>query len=281
MLELSQILEKFSMISIIVGAIFLYFGKIISDTKVGFYDKLSFYLEGLFFVPMFVFFPLVIAYFTEDIYTIPAWVWIIVQLLVLIVYGFIIIAHEHLRRYELLLYLEKRWVNGIKKLDKLGPINKSTIETSEEYLKKFGLDYRNILNTIFYEIPIQISKNHVIHFIISILALVALFQVFREGNIPMFAFSALLSFFILTVVALAYGFSNAKYPIVKMYLTNGKSKKGKVVKYDKDFVYVIKDNLKLSINKNQIISIETEIPHINSTKNNLGDSNALKRKTSN
>lgn len=52
-----------SILIILFGALLLYFGRIIGETKVEKYDQLGYYEEGLLFSAVFIYIPSLIAYY--------------------------------------------------------------------------------------------------------------------------------------------------------------------------------------------------------------------------
>lgn len=84
----------------IIGAIFLYFGRIISDTKVEKYDRLGTYIEGLLFSSVYVFIPFLISYCARDIIEIPEIIVIGIQLFILLIMSYCVIL-QNLIKYEI------------------------------------------------------------------------------------------------------------------------------------------------------------------------------------
>ena len=73
--EITQLINgNVSLLIVLFGALLLYFGKVISDTKVERYDKLGYYIEGLFFLAVYVFIPFLFAYYIKNVIKIPIWV---------------------------------------------------------------------------------------------------------------------------------------------------------------------------------------------------------------
>ena len=57
------------------------------------------------------------------------------------------------------------------------------------------------------------------------------------------------------MVALAYGFGNAYYPLGKIYMVDGSIIEGKILKFG-EYVSVLKDDKKIFINNDKINYIE-------------------------
>ncbi|MCJ7626275.1 MAG: hypothetical protein MUO76_22520 [Anaerolineaceae bacterium] len=270
MFELTQFTTVYlSIFIILLGAIFIYFGKLIGDTQVEKYDKLGYHIEGLFFFAVYIFLPFLIAYYINDIFRVTSWVPLFVQLFILVCLPWNLKAHESLRKLGLLEVTKNEFnkranqkLNEIKEHDSfVGRLIKSRY--GEDWFKsKYGISYVDFYSSIFaytyYKIPIKLFGNKYILLFFSLLTIYSNFQFYKDGELITFGFSLLLSLFILTMVALDYGYSNAYYPPAKIYLSDGETIEGKVLKFG-EYVYLIKDDKKLFINKDKITYVEESV----------------------
>jgi hypothetical protein len=67
-----------------------------------------------------------------------------------------------------------------------------------------------------------------------------------------------LTLFSLSFIALIHGYSNAYYPPAKLYLKDDQIVKGRLIKFD-DFIYLINNDEKIFINKNNVVMIKENI----------------------
>lgn len=245
----------------LLGAILLYFGKIVGSTKVEKYDKFACYLEGLFFSATFIFIPFLIAYHVKNWFRFPILVSGLIELLIWGALSWNLMANELLKRHELLADFKKRVkekFKGIKGKD-------SSLEklVKSKYAKTavkstFGLDYVDLNVLAHYTIPIKLFGNKGVLGIFSFLTILSDFWFYKSGELLLFGIALLFTVFIFTMLALAYGYDNAYYPPAKIYLVDGRIMGGKLLKFD-EFIYLLKGNKKTFINADKVKYIEENL----------------------
>jgi len=57
---------------------------------------------------------------------------------------------------------------------------------------------------------------------------------------------------------MAYGYRNARYPLAKIYLDDGKEIEGKILKFG-DFIYVLEGDKKTFVNMDKVKYIEESL----------------------
>ena len=243
-------------VPILFGALILYFGILIGGTKVESYDKLGYYIEGLFFVIIYIFFPSIFAYFVKNLFgSPPFWIFLLTHTLILGALLWNFLANELLKRYEIRDDYKKRTVEKINKIKDRHPFLKK-YELS--FIKTSGLSYADFNLWIWDTIPIRVLGNKTVLFMLSFLAILPNFYLL-ESELPLnFVISLLFTFFILTMCATAYGFSDAYYPPAKIYMDDGKVLEGKILKFG-DIIYLINGNKKFFINKDKINYVEENL----------------------
>ncbi len=232
MFEINQLTSQDIPIFIIItGALFLYFGGIVGETKVEKYDKLGYYRDGLFFSLFYIYIPFLLAYsiYIKNLPEISPWVFVIVQIVIFICLASTLIAYES-KRYELLDEVKKK---------------------AEQRLNQVNLDY-GLIHV--YETPIKLFGNKTTLLIFSFLTILSNLWLYKLDE-PLFFISIVLAFLILTMVALAYGFGGAYYPPGKIYMVDGSVIEGKILKFG-EYVCVLKDDKKIFINNDKINYVE-------------------------
>ena len=261
MFDISQLTEcQIYLLIVITGALILYFGKLISDTKVEKYDRLGFYIEGLFFFIIYVAMPLLVAYYLiiKSI-SLPMWSTFLIQLIVLGILTWNLIVNEYFWKHGLSGEFEnelKKQIDNVKKSD---TTKGKIINNYEEiFKKKFGMDYTQYNFWLFYKIPKQYFGNKNLLFILSFLSLLSSMSLFFHEDVLFFLISMFLTFFILSLIAISYGFKTATYPSAIVYLDEGEPIEGKILKFG-DYVYLLKEGKKIFINNDKIKYIEENL----------------------
>ena len=67
---IEQLNLNITILIVLSGAMILYFGKLISDVRVEYYDKISLYITGLFFTIIYVFAPTLFALYVINYFDI-------------------------------------------------------------------------------------------------------------------------------------------------------------------------------------------------------------------
>ena len=249
MFEIPQLMSlNIPIFIIIIGVIFLYFGRIIGSTKVEKYDKTGYYTEGLLFFAIYVYTPTLLAYYIYSKYpfTISSSVSIGIQGFIVIFLFWNLIINE-LKRNEML---------------DLDEIKKKAKEKQYQILEHFRLntiDYTiyltKIIDLVFDTIPIKIFGYMYILIFFSFLTIISNIKLYESWELLILGFSLLFAFLIFTLIALAYGFSNANHPLGKIYMDNDNIIEGKILKFD-EYVLILKDDKRILINKDKINFVE-------------------------
>lgn len=224
---------------ILLGALILYFGKIVCDTKLEKYDKISYYIEGLTFSLWYIFFPLLLTYYILYIYpfriSVSTPILIGTQIFIYVCLGIITFLYSSLKY-------------GI--LNQLKNVTKVLVERN----LKHELDKKAYF--LFSERLIKLFRNEIVLFIFSVITILSSSLLYKLGE-ALTSLSLVLTFFILTMVALAYGYNNTYYPLAKIYLDNGKIIEGRILKLGDNFCILLQDDIKrIYINKDKINYVE-------------------------
>jgi len=216
---------------VLLGALFLYFGVIIGNTKVAKYDKNDYYIEGLFFFVYYIFIPFIACFYLRG--QLNVWSSILVPIQVVVfMFLLMVIQAQKIRRYEMFEIWRKECEKYFKTVFELSFIGR--IIKSDENLHK---NVEDIFKTV-YKLIIKMEDKYIL-FIFSILTILSNFILYdsaatlayASGELLIFAFSLALSFFILTYAALAYGFRDVEYSFVKVYLVDSEPIRGKMLYY--------------------------------------------------
>lgn len=242
-----------SILIILFGALLLYFGRIIGETKVEKYDQLGYYEEGLIFSAVFIYIPSIIAYYIyiKSPLVVSSFELIFIQIVLLICLSWNLISNGYFIKFELLNDPEL-----IKKAEE----KREQIKLEDSFIgriikKNESVDIIKLFNLFYYKIPIKIIGSKLSLFIFSFITIILNIQLYKSSDLLIFGFSLLLAFFILTMVALAYGYGNAYYPPGKIYMVDGTIIEGKILKFG-EYVSILKDDKKLFINNDKINYVE-------------------------
>ncbi|MEM5799308.1 MAG: hypothetical protein QXZ43_01420 [Candidatus Aenigmatarchaeota archaeon] len=255
-------IETIGFLSALIFSILLYFGKIISDTKVEKYTKLDFYIEGLFFSLIYLFLPFIIGYylFSNKWLNFPIWAYIFIQILILVFLSYNFIAHNFLRKFGLVGEFKNSLKAKIEEIRNKRTVVSRFISKEKEiwFKKRFGHDFIQLSILVFYDIPINFFGNKKILLIFSFTSFLAVFYTI-SSNFILSASSFVISFFILTMIAFTYGFGDAYYPPSRITLVDGKIIEGNIIKFSDDFIFVLNENEKIFVNKDQIKTIKQSL----------------------
>jgi hypothetical protein len=75
---------------------------------------------------------------------------------------------------------------------------------------------------------------------------------FSNGGFLAFGISIVFTFYILTLTAVSYGFSQSYLPPAKIIMDDGKVIEGRVIKFDEYFIYMLRGNEKIFINSSKV-----------------------------
>ncbi|MHA1828009.1 MAG: hypothetical protein ACTSX6_05095 [Candidatus Heimdallarchaeaceae archaeon] len=238
-----------SAILIVLGAIFIYFGKIIADTKVEKYEKTDLIISGLLFVLIIILFPVIVNLFLYQknwIFIMPSWIIILIQLIILAIYTKyyeykgVVLKYEMSQEYNV---RYKQKINYLVSCDKLaGKLLKKRPGIRKESLKLFDKIFK------FFE-------NNKVIFLVAVFILHTNIISLQTNNIVFISANFIFTFINFSLLAIAYGLSKAYHPKSKITLTNGKIISGKTLKYG-DFIHIIDKDKKYFVNKDQVTVIE-------------------------
>lgn len=240
-------IQTLPIISAFFAAIIIYFGKIISDTKVEKYDKIGFYIEGMFFTVKYIFIPSILAYFIISSFSISFSIFLLflVQILVGTFLSWNLVAYIF-RRFELRNKFKK---DAKEKLSKIKESKSTLGKLLEGFWKK--ADYPELVTYVWLDIPIKWFGKHSMLFVFSFLTVFSTSYLFIYGDVLNFVSSLIFNFYILTSISLSYGFSKAYYPPAEILLEDGTKINGKILKFG-DFIYILKENEKFFVNSNKV-----------------------------
>lgn len=239
-----------SIFIVLFGALFLYFGKIIGDTKVEKYEKLGYYIEGLIFSSVFVFIPFIFAYYLKDVFIISSLKLFFIQIPILGCLTWNIFTHEYLRRHGLLGKLKKTAEQKFNQIKEQNSIM-GKVANREGWIM-------SCVESVYYNIPIKLLGNKFVLLFFSFETISSNFQLYESSELLIFGISLIFTFFILTMVAMAYGFGNANYPPAKIHMIDGEIIEGKILKIS-EYVYLLKDDKKIFINGDKINYFEENL----------------------
>jgi hypothetical protein len=229
---------------ILLGVLILFFGKIVGDIKIEKHDKLSYYIEGLFFSLWYIFLPFLLTYYILYIYPFR------ISVSTLILIGAQIIIYFLLGIFIKFLYTALKYglLNLVKNVTKVLVENRLKQDVNAK--KALGLALG-----LFSERWVKLFGDEIVLFIFSVITILSSSLLYKSGD-ALTPVSFVLTFFILIMVALAYGYNNTNYPLVKIYLVNGAIIEGRILKLG-EYVCVLQDNIKrIFINKDKINYVE-------------------------
>lgn len=241
-----------SILIILIGALILFFGRIISDTQIKKYDKLGYYIIGLEFSLWYIFIPGLLIYsilYTKNIFrfSISVLILIFIQIIIYIILSITIGAYTSIK-YGLLNEIKKLVERELNQISFLGKLIRNLNDSeSNDLIPK-------VLSILFSETPIKLFGNPIALFIFSSITILSSILLYKSEE-ALISISLVLTFYILTMVALSYGFNDANYPLAKIYLVNGAIIEGKILKSG-DYIYVLKDGKHIFINKDKINYVE-------------------------
>ena len=172
-------IPNFSIFVVLGGAALLYFGKIIGDTKVEKYDKLSYYIEGLLFSSFYLFIPVVFSIYVIDKFKIPSLWSIIIQMTILGCLSWTIKAHNLFRRYGLVEAFKKKLKEGFNEFSKKSIVG-LFIKKESWFKSKFGIDYVELSLLVFHTIPIKYLGSKYSLFTLSFITILSLLSLYSN-----------------------------------------------------------------------------------------------------
>ncbi len=222
MIEINS-LFNISVIVAVFGAMILYFGKIMSDINVEFHEKLDYYIVGAIYTSVWIIIPLfAIAYPLYKIY--------FSSIQSSDFFDFIF--------YYLPLFIALLLLFNIRENRKLKSKGKTSKTSTNCYIKYLG----NSISLWFFSFFVIISAFY--------------WYTFIEIKFQNFVIISVITFFVLTMIAMSIAYKNNTYPNVRIYFKdNSLPVEGTVLKYS-DFVLILENGKELRINKDAILKIE-------------------------
>lgn len=263
MFEITQFtISDIPIFIILFSALFLYFGIIIGSTQIQKYDKLGYYQEGLLFFVKYIYIPSLIAYYfyLKNVLNISYFLLVSTQVVIFFILSWNLNAQENIRKYELLDFFRSEVKKNVYQIMERDSIIGRIIKIEDNWYNNF----KKYIDLFLYKIPIKIGNKYILG-IFSFLTITSNFKLYDSGELLIFGFSLVLAFFILTMIALAYGFINANYPHAKVYLVDSGTIEGKVLKSG-DYICILRDDKLIFVNKDKINYIEESL--FDETKNN-------------
>jgi sRNA-binding regulator protein Hfq len=256
MFEISEYLNwNVSIIILIMGAFILYFGKLIADTRVEKYEKLNLYIEGLLFSTIYFFLPLLVSFYISESTKVPFYLLFIVDYFILVCLALNVYANEYFKKFEWEEVYRKTSKKVIDKLKEKDTAKGKLVKRWEgEFMKRTGHDYTDLHVWIF-KFSMKRFGNKYVLLLFSFIAIVSFTNSVYYEDFLTTGFMVIMSFFILSMIALAYGFRKAYYPPAKIYMEGGEMLEGRVLKFD-EYIYITKDDKKFFINKDKVKYVE-------------------------
>lgn len=253
-MEIMDVLANFSIFLVALTATLIYFGKLISDTKLQKYEKMSIMIEGLFFTLFYIFLPVVLnIFFYQCGFILQMFPWLVVlilfQILVSVIYRRYIL-YKNIKKFELGDLVNKE-IN--KKIGEMKKNNKSIIG---KILNRQSVNLNKLLGV--FDSFFKLIEKGAVLFLFSVVIFYSVMMCVININILLFTAVSILSFLNLSLMAVARGTSNVNYPKSKITMVDGTIINGKVLKFDQ-YIYVIKKNKSVQINKEHVVLIEQNL----------------------
>lgn len=251
-IDLSSVFWNFSVILAVAGGILIYFGKLISDTKVEKHRKNDLLISGLFFSLIFILFPVAISVYTyqkELILNIPLWILAIFQIILVGIYSKYFNYKVVITRYELIAEYNKRFSKKVKDSISKNEIKGKLLKLRPDISKK-SLKFVNSLFKFF--------EDSRVLFVFAFCVIYTNVIFLNTENVIFISGNLILTFFNLSFIAVAFGLASAYYPKSKITLANGKEISGKTLKFG-EFIHLITKDKKYFVNKDHVVVIEQNI----------------------
>lgn len=239
----------------LLGAMILYFGKIIADTKVEHFKRINIYITGLFFTLTLIFLPFVVAYQIFKEITIPL---VYFSIPILLIYG-LLTTTLYANQYFFKLDIRKKYKNKYEQ--KMDSIKKSDTKFGKfvdkhhgKYKKKVEYDDGDLIIDSF-EVVRKLMKKTYLLFLCSLVLILFLPYAFGTGEQIIIMFSIFVGFFGLTMIAIAHGFKNVHYPDAKITLDSGEEINGRIIKFG-TYLFVMDGDMKRFVNRDKVSTVE-------------------------
>jgi hypothetical protein len=234
-----------TIIIILLSAFLLFFGRIGSPNEEH-HDKLGYYITGLQFSLRYIFIPVFLVYsilYNKTIFRVSA----IASILIFLQFVIYICLSFTRGLYTSVKYGS---LNEIKKIMESNLVKLFRITKNSE----FSDSYQKVLSGLLSETPIKLFGNSIALFIFSFITILSSMWLYKSQE-ALTWISLVLTFYILTMVAIAYRFKNEYYPLATVYLDDGTVIEGEILR-SADYVYIKKDDKYIFINKDKIKYLE-------------------------
>ncbi|NJE26613.1 hypothetical protein E3E22_08290 [Thermococcus sp. MV5] len=249
-----------SVLVLVAGAIFYYFGRLIADTHVEQPNKPASYVTGFVFVVFFIVVPSIFVYYLQNyLRWIPLIVLILLQIVFFSLLWWTTRIYEYFWKHSLLETFQDAYQKKFEEIKQSDTHLGSFLRNYEDTIKKtLGDPLSFFIRTM--ELTRRVSSNYLFLILASFLSILSIKQAIRENSIVFAVTSSILAFFIFTMIALVYGFSTAYYPPAVIYLRDGEILRGKLLKFG-DFVYLLDEDrkVKVFVNKQEIKYLEESL----------------------
>lgn len=254
MLELiREIGWNISILVIVLSALILYFGKLISDTQVEKYDRLNLYITGLIFSIYYVFLPFLLVYIVYEKMTMPLWLIYPVELFVVSLLSIYLFVSEYFYRFGWTHVFKKSLEKGVKDIRGEKTRKGNLVDKYEKiYKDRAGHGYAELYLQTFKGFR-KIFNNKYALFIASFIIILTTIYSLEVDDIIWSGLVILTSFVGLTMLAIAYGFRKAYYPPALVVLKDGEKLEGRILKFG-DYLYLMNDEKeeKIFVNNDNI-----------------------------
>lgn len=237
---------NWSLVIAIIGAIAYYFGKLISEAKPLKEKKEVNYIEGIFFLMLFILFPLLIYYASINKDWRLNWISFI---LLFIQYSIMQLFHQ------------KKIALDISKVEKENLYEQAynteidNLKNKSKWLDKQGKNMIEVKDWFSKWIFKGFGKTAL--YILSLINLFSFMFILSQDIAFLYkGFSIFIFFLSLSYTAIFYSSINSKPFNAILHLENGENIKGKILKIDEDFVNILSDKKVFHVYSDKITSIE-------------------------
>lgn len=242
-----------SFILLAISALILYFGKLIADTRVEIYDRLSLYITGLIFTVAFVFLPFLISYAIYEKFLIDLIYIYPIELMIISLLSVNLFFQEYFYRFGWTEVFKKNMNRGLDKIKEKKSKKGKLVNKYEKIFKNnIGFGYVELYFKAF-RFCQNLFKNKYILLLTSIIILYTILLSIETGDFITISLIGITSFFGFSMLAIVYGFRKAYYPKAVIILNDNEKLTGRIQKFD-EYLYILDDEKdeKLFINKDKI-----------------------------
>lgn len=260
-LDVQSIPIYISIFSAFIAAFILFLGKIISDIHVERNEKIDFYMQGIFFAPIYIILPLILvySYFNGSFFSffdIKFIISIIFQLTIMGFLGWNTSSHV-LKRLDLTKKFENDFTKKMTEIKESGTTLGKAIKSRNG--KEGPVDAIQKNSSKVFDLMIKIFGSSYSFLIYSIITIFCTSYFFVNGTILTFGVSSIFTFYIITFISISYGHSKAENPYAEITMDDDSKINGKIMKFNEYFTYILKGNEKIFINSNKIKIIKESL----------------------